>query len=563
MLYKLLSCIRCLTLKRATSLLQLLIVCIVITLCLIVLTVNRVMMDALIQEISDKLLFKYNFQEYEIQTEMLKNQINWPIAKRFRMMNTFGIIYQDQKKSMIFNQNPLECPIFLGIPEEQFETLFELPEFCASNQQTQQKLERHRFNLFINQLNQLLIPLTWSPINDLYMSSTDSSQFFASCPPFFNIPTFNPHDRPWYQNHMEKSKGSSELIQVSNLYQTFGSHEYEFTITYSLMSSCQGCATEQRIDGVIGYDLGFREIQNQLNFKSFGYFILNNLGQIIHTNYVETFNLKLNESLAYIYQQNLTGFNEIDWDQIQFQSKKQPYLNNCTFHIHHLCRYNSIFNEDIILHVLNLNSDFYLVIFQNVTMQQQNIHESNQRKNDIIHSFQTYLIYLVIASFIFLVISWIGLYFFFRPIKEFRLAFLSQLYSKFSSSNSLIKIQSLFQRSSYFGLALKNLKSKINDINSKKCENCYLIENFKYPRSQLTIEYYQIKNQIKFVNVNENRNLLEQQDQNEKEQVQQTLKFQELRQQLFSYISSSQTIQSEIDENIQLINEPINTQRFL
>lgn len=48
MMYKLLSCIRCLTFKRATSLLQLLIVCIVITLCLIVLTVNRVMMDALI-----------------------------------------------------------------------------------------------------------------------------------------------------------------------------------------------------------------------------------------------------------------------------------------------------------------------------------------------------------------------------------------------------------------------------------------------------------------------------------------------------------------------------------
>ncbi|CAD8180162.1 unnamed protein product [Paramecium octaurelia] len=563
MLYKLLSCIKCLTLKRATSLLQLLIVCIVITLCLIVLTVNRVMMDALIQEISDKLLFKYNFQEYEIQTEMLKNQINWPIAKRFQMMKTFGIIYQDQKTSMILNQNPLECPIFLGIPQEQFDTLFELPEFCVSNQQTQQEIERHRFNLFINQLNQLLIPLTWSPINDLYMSSTDSSQFFASCPPFFNIPTFNPHDRPWYQHHMDKSKESSQLVQVSNLYQSFGSNEYGFTITYSLLSSCQGCQDEQRIDGVMGYDLGFREIQNQLNFKSFGYFILNKLGQIIHTNYIETFKLKLNESLAYIYQQNLTGFSQVDWDQIQFQAKNQPYLNNCSFQIHHLCRYNSIFNEDIILHVLNLNSDFYLVIFQNVTIQQQNIHESNQRKNEIIHSFQTYLIYLVIASFIFLVVSWIGLYFFFRPIKEFRLAFLSQLYSKFSSYNSLMKIQSLFQRSSYFGLALKNLKSKINDINSRKCENCYLIENFKYPKSQLTVEYYQIKNQIKFVNVNENRNLLGYQDQNEKAQVQQSTIFQELRQQLFSYISSSQTIQSEIDENIQLINEPINTQRLL
>ena len=57
-MHKLLSCIRCLTLKRATSLLQLLIVCIVIALCLIVLTVNRVMMDGLISEISDKLLLK-------------------------------------------------------------------------------------------------------------------------------------------------------------------------------------------------------------------------------------------------------------------------------------------------------------------------------------------------------------------------------------------------------------------------------------------------------------------------------------------------------------------------
>ncbi|CAD8175015.1 unnamed protein product [Paramecium pentaurelia] len=565
MIYKLLSCIRCLSLRRATSLLQLLIVCIVISLCLIVLTVNRVMMDALISEISDKLIFKYNFQEYELQTEMLKYQVNWPIVKRFEMMKTFGIIYQDLKTSIIINQQPLECPTFLGFQQEHLNTLFQLPEFCVSNQQMQKEQEKHQFNLFINLLNQLLIPLTWSPINDFYISSTDSSQFFASCPPFFNIPSFNPHDRPWYKNHMEKSKSSSENAQVSNIYQSFGTNEYGLTITYSLLSSYLGCQEEQRIDGVMGYDLSFREIENQLNFKSLSYFLLNNLGQIIHTNFIKSFNLKLNESLLYIYQYNLTGFNELDWDQIKSQAKNQSYLNNCSFHIQHLCRYNSIYNQDIILHVLNLNPDFYLVIFQNVTIQQYNIMEANQRKNDIIHSFETYLICLVMASVIFLVFSWIGLYLFFRPIKELRQVFLNQLYSKFQSQNSLMKMYTQFEKkSSYFGLALKNLKIKINDINSKKCQNCHLIENFKYPKSQLTSEFYQIRNQIKFVNVNENRNLLvESQDQNEIVYVSQTPKYQELRQSLFSYISSNQTIQSEIDENIQLNNEPIITQRFL
>lgn len=61
MMYKFLSCIGCLSLRRATSLFQLLIVCIVIGLCLIVLIVNQFMMDSLISEISDKLIIKYNF----------------------------------------------------------------------------------------------------------------------------------------------------------------------------------------------------------------------------------------------------------------------------------------------------------------------------------------------------------------------------------------------------------------------------------------------------------------------------------------------------------------------
>ncbi|CAD8084737.1 unnamed protein product [Paramecium sonneborni] len=566
MMYKLLSCIRCLTLKRATSLLQLLIVCIVITLCLIVLTVNRVMMDALISEISDKLLFKQNFQSYELQTEMLKYQMNWPLTKRFQMMKAFGQIYQNFQTSIIQNQSPLECPIYIEDLKQEFNILFGLPEFCVSNQNMQMEKEKHQFNLFINFLNQLLIPLTWSPITDLYMSSTDSSQFFASCPPFFNFPSYYPHDRPWYINHIEQTQKQSGQFFVSNIYESFGTNELSFTITYSLQQKDLCSQEKQKIDGIMGYDLNFKEFEDQLNIKSFIYFLLNPLGQIIHTNYFQSSNIKLDQFLVYIYQQNVTGFNKVDWDQIRNQAKNYSYFNNCSFQIQHLCRYNSIYNEDIILHVLNLNQDFYLVIFQNVTIQQQNIMEAQQRKKNIIDSFRAYLVCLVIASTILLILSWIGLYFFFRPLKQIRLAFLNQLRYKFSSSNKLMGIYNSFDENKiwYLNQAMKNLKTKMNDIKSKKCENCHLIENFKYPKNSLPIEYMQIKNKVKFVNINENREIQESQEWNNIKHSSEIPIFQELRQSLFSYIhiQSSQTLQSEMDENLQLINEP-NAQRFI
>lgn len=57
-MYKLLLCLKCLSLKSATTLLQFMMFAVVIALCSIVLEVNASFMDALISEISDRLLFK-------------------------------------------------------------------------------------------------------------------------------------------------------------------------------------------------------------------------------------------------------------------------------------------------------------------------------------------------------------------------------------------------------------------------------------------------------------------------------------------------------------------------
>ena len=49
------------------------------------------------------------------------------------------------------------------------------------------------------------------------------------------------------------------------------------------------------------------------------------------------------------------------------------------------------------------------------------------------------------------------------------------------------------KRNSYLNQALKILRTKISDINNKKCLNCHLVENFKYPKKLLFLEFFEIK----------------------------------------------------------------------
>ncbi|CAD8062489.1 unnamed protein product [Paramecium primaurelia] len=556
-MFKLLNCLKYLSLKTATSLLQLLIISIVIGLCLIVLAVNRIMMDALISEISDKLLFKQNFQQYELQTEMLKYQVNWPMIQRFQMMNSFSKIYQNfmpQVQIQNFNY-PMECPIYKGQLHEQYSTLFQLPEFCISYKNQTRKIDNRQFYPFLNFLNQLIIPFTYTPISELYMTNTDENYLFASNPPIFDYPSYNPQVRPWYINHMEQSQNSNSQGFVSYVYKSYGNNQYSFTITYSLFENNPSNKNQRGdLQAVMGYDLSFNQYADHLRFQQFVFLITNLLGQIICTNSIE--DIRLDQEIYYVYQQNLTGFTEKDWQQMQYSAQRQPYINNCTLQINHLCRFNTKYQEDIILHVLNLKSDFYLIIFQNVTIQKENIEMAEKTKMEIIQAFAKNISYLVGASMALLICSWIGMYLFFRPIKQMREKMDTLIRNKFSSHNWMQKIQNEFdeKNTNYLKQALKNLKSKITNIKRKKCLNCYLIENFKYPQRVLTIDFYQIKNLIKKMPQDQ---IIEEQISQKEIKIDNIIKSPEntnIIPQIITNKLYSQSLNSEIDENVQLIN---------
>ncbi|CAD8156511.1 unnamed protein product [Paramecium octaurelia] len=556
-MFKLHNCLKYLSLKTATSLLQLLIISVVMGLCSIVLVVNRIMMDALISEISDKLLFKQNFQQYELQTEMLKYQVNLPMIQRFQMMNSFSKIYENfmpQVQIQNFNY-PMECPLYEGQPHEQYRTLFSLPEFCISYHNQTKNIDNGQINPFLNILNQLVIPFTFAPITDLYMTNTNENYYFASTPPIFNYPSYNPQIRPWYLNHLEQSQTSNSQGFVSYVYKSYANEEYSFTITYSLFENNPSKNNKRgNLQAIMGQDLSFKEYSDHLYFKQFTFLITNLLGQIICTNSIE--DIRLDQGIIYVYQQNLTGFTTQDWQQIQLYASQQPYTNNCTLQIKHLCRFNTKYKEDIILHVLNLKSDFYLIIFQNVTIQRENIEMAESTKLEVIKAFARNISYLLGASLSLLLCSWIGLYLFFRPIKQMREKMEILIRNKFSSHNWMQKIQNEFddKNTNYLKQALKNLKTKITNIKRKKCLNCYLIENFKYPRKMLTVDFYDIKNQIK--KLPQDQVVVE-------DQVCQTeIKIEHINSpehkniipQIITNKLYAQTLNSEIDENVQLLN---------
>ncbi|CAD8073897.1 unnamed protein product [Paramecium sonneborni] len=556
-MFQLLNCLKYLSLKTATLLLQFLIIGIVIGLCSIVLVINRNMMDALISEISDKLLFKSNFQQYELQTEMLKQQLNWPMYQRFSMMQSFKTLYQDFIPFIqIQNFNyPIECPPYQGQPHGSNRILFSLPEFCISYKNKTKFVENGQLYPFLNFLNQLIIPLTWTPFTGFYMTNTDENYYFASNPPIFNYPSYNPQIRPWYINHLEKSQTSNSQAFVSYIYQQFGYDEYSFTITQSLFDKEQQNQNQKpKIQAIMGYDMNFKEYANQLQFQQFIFIITNPLGQIICTNSIE--DLRLDLKIYYVYQQNITGFTDLDWQQIKQSALQQSYNNSCTLKINHLCRFNMKYQEDIILHVFNIHSDFFLIIFQNVTIQKENIEIAEKTKTNVIKEFGRNLSYLVGTSLALLICSWIGMYLFFRPIKQMKQKMETIIRKKFSSPNWMQKIYNEFneKNTNYLKDALNNLKQKITNIKRKKCQNCYLIENFKYPRKVLTIEFYQIKNKIKEII----------QDQVIKESISENnIKIdgiinsgenQKKISQILTNKMYSQTLNSEIDENVNLLN---------
>ncbi|CAK56804.1 unnamed protein product (macronuclear) [Paramecium tetraurelia] len=356
------KCIRKMKMQTQTFILQSFIFVLVFLIVISSQMINKFMMDDIIEKLTKEIEIKTNLKQINIQSQFIKYQAHHPLEYGFKFLQSFNKLNQltliDQKTSI---------NLLLGCPkDEKSLNIYEkIPQFCyiltKSNTITSDKILINHIVGYQALLNSLFLPISLSDFQKtLFFTFLSDEEYFAILPSKIIPAVYLPSERPWYQEQIQKVENTqqNDTISISSIYQNFETQKYEFTITKGLTDQ------EQNLCGIFGIDQTLEHYKELLLYDDLNVILVDLEGRMLLSNLMIKQDIDLSKEKKYIYDSDATGFDENDWNQIVNEAQKQGQGNiECGDNgVKQFCRYNTFFKQDLIIIVINISSQFYLLV---------------------------------------------------------------------------------------------------------------------------------------------------------------------------------------------------------
>ncbi|CAD8172463.1 unnamed protein product [Paramecium octaurelia] len=482
------KCIRKMKMQTQTFILQSFIFVLVFLIVISSQMINKFMMDDIIEKLTKEIEIKTNLKQINIQSQFIKYQAHHPLEYGFKFLQSFNKLNQltliDQKTSIHLL---LECPK----DEKSFEIYEKIPQFCyilpKSNTITSDKTLIAHIVGYQALLNSLFLPISLSDFQEtLFFTFLSDEEYFAILPSKMIQAVYLPSKRPWYQEQIQKVQKTqqNDTISISSIYQNFETKKYEFTITKGLTDQ------EQNLGGIFGIDQTLEHYKELLLYDDLNVILVDLEGRMLLSNLMIKQDIDLSQEKKYIYDSDATGFDENDWNQIVNEAKKsgQGIIECDENGVKQFCRYNTFFKQDLIIIVINISSQFYLLVFQSLAHITTNVTKAKQLQDQIMSEITQFLYYCVFVAIILLLLSIIIIPIFFRPLRNIQQMISTQMVSKFTIHyDHFFSSNRKKNQLAFFSESFNVFKQKLLDFTQSKSQDCYIIENFKYPRQQQII----------------------------------------------------------------------------
>ncbi|CAK67365.1 unnamed protein product (macronuclear) [Paramecium tetraurelia] len=417
---------------------------------------------------------------------LLLPQLNYYLISkqyhRIQLLTSLGSLYSLLDHFHISEQSKdsLKCET-----EKEKDFLFSIPQLCLTcylckdGNQLPQMQKYQDLQKFSRLLSEYILLFDTTQHNRIFYVATGDIQVGFIYPQVIYDWSFSPQSKNWFVNHLDKyQQEKDQKYFFSKLYFSGTQFIYKQTISYSLENQYT-----KALDAIAGTDFDAEDPDMQLIQANT--YLLNQDGQIIYRKV--NLNLPVTE-LNFIYEENKTGFNQTDWNEIFNFANKNPSISNCQLDEKQiLCRYNSIYKKPIKIVANQIPGNFTLMMFTNASFEhvlQENFLELEllvQQANE-----RAFYIQIIIScSLIF--ISMIIVIFIFRPI--LRVMTTAKIYIKKMGNNLDKEIFKLMNKKKKGNSVFNNLELQIinfSDILTKNQQQkgiiCRQIEKYQYSK---------------------------------------------------------------------------------
>ncbi|CAD8057218.1 unnamed protein product [Paramecium sonneborni] len=458
-----------------------------------IIIVGQILVQRNIQESADQIFIKQTKQELN-RVWMYKNNILALLNsadQHISIINKFNQYFQQNSFTIV---DPVQC-----LNKENINDSYSYSSsycFGIFNETcTQEDIKELKF---VYQITSILTQFRNSIDNTqaLYFSHSNYAQFYTINKGFYFKPGFKPHSRPWYTFHRNQTINSNDSRQIiyGNPYKVFLSEDgIRIAMTQNLLS------LNDKIEGVIAKDISFNQTQTfKYQDEQTSITIINLQGQVIYSKLYDN----PNQTLFSLQEQNYSGFNQTDFEQIINYHHKLNYSNSCVDFNQYtdiLCRYNSKLNDQSIIQTAKINKTPYILLLIKNTnylkmLQYFQLSLINDEYNNL--TYYNLIIFICIT----LLIIFIAYLISFVLLNQLNVLILQTKAHIFEKRVSTFK-KGVFKKEYYFqSTQVTNLLSSViglmhNRKFNKKNEECLLEERKKFPK---IIKMNQIiKNQIK------------------------------------------------------------------
>ncbi|CAD8049165.1 unnamed protein product [Paramecium primaurelia] len=285
--------------------------------------------------------------------------------QRIQLLTSLGTLYQQLDNYHISEQfeDALKCQT---LQEKNF--LFQIPELCltcylckdGNNLPLIQKYQD--LSKFSRLLSEYILLFDTLQNNRIFFIATGDIQVGFIFPQVIYDWSFSPQSKNWFVNHMDNyQQDKDQKYFFSQLYFSGTQFIYKQTISYSLENQYT-----KSLDAIAGTDIDAED--PDMRMIQANTYLINEQGQIIYRNV--NLNLSVTE-LNFIYEENKTGFNKTDWNEIFNFANNNPSISNCQLDEKQiLCRYNSIYKKPIKIVANKIPGNFTLMMFTNASFEQ-------------------------------------------------------------------------------------------------------------------------------------------------------------------------------------------------
>ncbi|CAD8180160.1 unnamed protein product [Paramecium octaurelia] len=482
------KCIRNMKMQTQTFILQSFIFVLVFLIIITSQMINKSMMDNMIQKITKEIEIQTNLKQINIQSQFIKYQAHYPLEQGFKFLESFNklnsMFLKDQQTSI---NKLLQC---LQV-EENFDFYSKMPLFCykftKTNIITSNQSQINHIVGYQALLNSIFLPISISQFQKtMFFTFISDEEYFAILPPKIVPDIYLPSQRPWYQEQIQKVQQTkqNDIIVISSIYQDFETQKYEFTLTKGMTDQ------EQNFSGIFGIDQTLEHYKELLLYEDLNIILVDLKGRMLLSNLQIQQDIDLSKEKKYIYEIGTTGFDENDWNQIVNEANKQGQgtIECSEKDVKQFCRYNTFFKQDLIIIVINIQSQFYLLVFQSLAHITRDVTRAKELQDQIMSQITKFLYYCIIVAFVLLLLSIIIIPIFFRPLKNIQNIIKTQMISKFTIHYDHFFFSNRKKNQlAFFQDSFNVFKQKLLDFTQSKSQDCYIIENFKYPRQQQII----------------------------------------------------------------------------